>query len=801
MTVWQSYRFRPGPTSPDAERLRAFVVKLRRALRAAHGLGASLRVSWSSGVCGGVDVAVNSPAGARWMQFGLSTAYELGQWQSSPESEEDSTALPKYFVSPGGPAASPFPSEVEDVLWSETVLGELRSTRAGLRVEWVLRPDPGVPVIDDPNPPSGPVNRDGVRYRSLPERTLKDLEEGRRIGLRWRVQGQILLEPSLAGGETGGHVARLLEMASHRVGGNRFVCKSVGSPWSILHPWTVLTEAELVGLFPPPGASAFPSSAGGSYGRLRLWLGRDLNGISVGLPIDPSQGRHMLVLGETGMGKSSMVVRLAWQASRWGSVILFDPVGETAREFLAGVSESRAGDVSWVSPAHGGLTISLLSEIASGGGNSIARRERMLGDVVSALRRVRAGRYADSSYWGPRLEEMLFQAVRATSEWPGASLRVAEQMLTPEGVLWREVPEAARAHVIEVRRRIERSPQDGDGARRLLSEITRSAVLSEMLDAPSPTWSISRAVAPRRTTVVSGDAAEVGESAARYLLAVILALAWNALLAREQPTKTFLILDEAQWYAHESVGEMLRLGRRFNLHVWAVTQSLRSLPEVVRDAFATNSADMVLFRGDPSDVRDVSRWVPQITPERIMRMSKGEAAVLIDKGSETHWVHLSSPRAGSGDATHFRTASPSGGASAAPTQTESTSAVPGDPPPPPVDRTPLGRLENSPLSEALRDLLHRGGVSSELRISLAELRAQWPTEIGPADPWIRRAGRVLTENGTLVRTVNGVDGKCWVLSRDRLKGMLIPAQSDSRSDDRGKPVGTPKERSSQPEAS
>jgi hypothetical protein len=433
--------------------------------------------------------------------------------------------------------------------------------------------------------------------------------------------------------------------------------------------------------------------------------------------------------------------------------------------------------VSWVSPSIPGLTLSLLTEVASGAAN-VARRERLLGDIVAALRRVRAGRYTDSSYWGPRLEEMLFQALRAASYWPGASLSVAEQLLTPEGFSWRTVPEVARDAVSDVRRRVEHAPQDGDGARRLLSEITRGEVLREMLDAESPSWSVSQAMLPGRLTVISGDAPQVGEPASRYLLSVVLALAWNAVLGREPPSKTFLILDEAQWYAHDSVAEMLRLGRRFNLHVWAATQSLQSLSEPVRDAFTTNSADMILFRGDPSDVREISRWVPHIVPERIMRLPRGDAALLIDKGSETRWVHLSQPAVEALDPTRFRPVVPAGvpggRAQADPPMKGLSSEGARSRPARALPVTP------APFQKALKELMDHADGRSEFTVSLTELRSRWATDPVFADRMVRYGGRLLSSSGAIVRSGKDGTGSYWVLSRERVESLLFHALAEAR---------------------
>jgi hypothetical protein len=704
------------------------------------------------------------------MHFALSAAYQWGQWQAGEFTGGSSREPPEYIVALGGAPELPLPCGLDDVPWCESVLGELRGLKPGLCVEWELRPDTGVPAVelDLRSPTESPTKQAGIMTNV--ERALKDRQETRRLGPRWRVRGRIRTRPRESHRDIAARVAHLLEAASLLDGGNRLVCRPARSPFTKLRSEPVLSEAELVGLFPPLGTSTLNSSPADSLGRTRLWLGRDLRGSSMGLPIEADQGRHLLVLGETGMGKSSMVVRLAWQAARWGSVILFDPVGDTAREFLAGLPGSRNLPVDRFSPSSTGLSLSLLREISVGSVDRVSSRERLLGDVVAALKRVRAGRYVESSFWGPRLEEMLFQALRAASYWPGASLAVAEQLLTPEGFPGRMVPAEAKDPVSDVRRRIEHFPQEGDGARRLLSEITRSEVLRDLLDSPSPNWSVGTAVCPGRTTVVSGDAPQVGESVARYLLAVVLALAWNAVLVRERPWKTFLILDEAQWYAHDSVAEMLRLGRRFNLHVWAVTQSLRSLPDVVRDAFATNSADLVLFRGDPSDCRDISRWVPQIAPDRIMRMPRGEAAVLIDKGGETHWVRFPPPPLGKAARYDFRLSVPEAVAGRFAEETPSITK-------PPFASDSHGSFptqlsEAPPIVEVLRVLVSRSDGHSDIKIYLAELRAQCPGDATIAERWVRDAGRFLSSSRTLLQTGRDRVGSYWILSGERLAKVL-----------------------------
>ncbi|MCI4362101.1 MAG: hypothetical protein L3J77_02765, partial [Thermoplasmata archaeon] len=356
---------------------------------------------------------------------------------------------------------------------------------------------------------------------------------------------------------------------------------------------------------------------------------------SCGLSVEPAQGRHALLLGETGMGKSSLLVRLMARAAALGAVVFFDPIGDTSRRLIDHLPEVDLGRVVWLSPACSPVGINALAPAAP---DSLAG-QRALGDLVEALRRVRAGRYAESPFWGPRLEEMLTLALRAASRYPGGTLVDAATLLGGGGRSPRGVPPGAESAVQELIDRIRDRPDEIDGARRVLGEVVRTPILARMLATRTPAFSMAEAIRTRRIVLVSGDAPEVGEAAARTLLSVHLALLWLEIVARPA-AKTFVVADEIQGYSNDAAVELFRMGRRFNVHLWAATQSLAALPEVVREAAVTNAADIVVFRGSPDDAREVARWAPELASESLLGLRRGEAAVLAGKGSDVAWVRI-----------------------------------------------------------------------------------------------------------------------------------------------------------------
>ncbi|MCI4317527.1 MAG: hypothetical protein L3J96_03225, partial [Thermoplasmata archaeon] len=334
------------------------------------------------------------------------------------------------------------------------------------------------------------------------------------------------------------------------------------------------------------------------------------------------------------MGKSSLLVRLAAQASRIGGVVLFDPIGDTSERLLAALPTSALDRTTWVSPSLSPTGINALRGIHGPRASGDTTTERRLGDLVYALRRVRAQHYGETPFWGPRIEETVTLALEAAAAYPGGTLVTALEILRGSDHPGRVVPESARAVSAELRQRVVDRPEEVVGARRLLAEVGRSGVLRAMLCDADARWEWGEALKRGNITVISGDASDVGEQTSRYLLAIHLALLWSAVVERRSPSKLFVFLDEAHWFAHESAAEMLRMGRRFNLHLSLATQALDSLPLAVREAALTNSGDWAVFRGSPMDAKEVSRWVPNLPLDHVLNLPRGQALVLLGKGRE-----------------------------------------------------------------------------------------------------------------------------------------------------------------------
>ncbi|HEY1197429.1 MAG TPA: DUF87 domain-containing protein [Thermoplasmata archaeon] len=748
------------------EEVLAFRERLVASLRAGHGLGVAFDLLLVSGPVPQLSLGCSDPASARWVGRILFPAYGRASWVRRSASKPDPTADRRW-----GRRVRDWPDVLREPSDGPSAFDSLALAMSGVTpgvsVRWGFRPCPATwsrpRDLDGAERPRPPTEGRGSGDRLPRARRPEAPAPARPFPLFWKAKVCVALSRGEASDLVSAERVRpAIEVAlrSGRANGVRFSRRPLRLPWGSSSFF--LSEDELACVLPSIDCAVGPRERRGGEGLPILPLGRSPTGRVVGPPVEPDQGRHLAVLGETGMGKSSTLVAVARKAATLGGVVLFDPLGETARSFLSGLSAGECSRLVGVSPHGGASGINALEGIG-GRETDPVLSDRRLNDLVHALRRVRSGRYVDSNYWGPRLEEMLTRAVSAAAAFPSGTLADAHTLLATGGRTRQVVPPEAQEAVRELSDRVRERPDDAEGARRLLYEVVRSPVLRRMLCERNPVLHARELVGTGRIAVISGDASEVGESVARYLLAVYLALVWSELLARPSNPKTFVVLDESQWFSHESLAEMLRLARRRNVHVVLATHTVGSLPEAVADAVWTNVSDFIAFRSSPEEARELSRATRGLSVEELLALPRGHAAVLLGKGSSVDWVRTA------GRPMEVDPPSPDGW------------GTPPDPGPGPGDAAPREESVPATVEKVLAWILGRARAlpaGEPLRVELAELRRT----VDPEGRAIREAGARLGRAGALVSSAHSPGGSVWVLDPARIPAVTGETPPSPSSD-------------------
>jgi len=741
-----------------------------QALRAAIGLVGHLELLWETGPEGGIFLRAFGPTETAWVERCWLAASSGHVWRPVEGPATDLPPMyPRRFGQPARSSACPFPAD-PDLPWADAVAPTLGVLPAGVRIRWELEPTtpPGAPTASPPSYDRQPV---GFRLAALsePEREARDRQARRRWEPWWEVRMtlEVARAPRLRG--VANRLARIVAAAAAHGGDNRL---EFVEPWPVLrtHPRTMfLSESEVGSLLPGPQTRLTAGrEVGSSPMEPGLPLGRGDDGVVARIAVPEGEGRHLAILGETGMGKSSALVRLALEGGRHGGVVLLDPVGDTGRAFLARLPARDLARTVWISPTRSPVAVDLLASIRRDQVGDVAA-DRALGDVVDALRRVRQSRFSETPFWGPRIEETVRRALAAAAALPGGTLRDAERLLAAVGRPPTGVPPEAREAVMELWQRARERPEEVDGSRRLLAELTGRPALARMLGAVRPRFAPADLSTEGRIVVITAEATEIGEAAARYFLAVQLALFWSARLGATRYPKTFLLLEEAQWYAHESVAEMLRLGRRTNVHLYLATQALGALAETVADAVRTNAADFLVFRGSPDEAREFARWTAQIDPVQLLGLSRGHALLLRGKGAQVTPVVIVPVRSPPAARAHERLEEARD--ASRPYWPEEEAEVTGLAGPVPV----VGSL--TPGEDADRDLwlviwaaFLDAGSAESLRVPLRRLRAA----VDPEGSRVREAGRRLRSSGVLLSSDRDSEGAGWELQRSGVAELLGP---------------------------
>jgi hypothetical protein len=363
----------------------------------------------------------------------------------------------------------------------------------------------------------------------------------------------------------------------------------------------------------------------------QLCVGARISGDLVML--DPEERRrHLYIVGQTGTGKSTLLLNLIAQDLAAGEgLALLDPHGDLAEAVLLHVPRDRTNDLVHVNPADierpigfnplSGVPDDLKPIVADG--------------VVSAFRHV----WPES--WGPRLDYILTNAVRALLDVPGATLLMLPRLLIDESFRVRLVDH----HVGDPMVRsfwLNEYAGYGDHFRAeaispIQNKIGKALIeprLRNMLAQPRSTITLRRLMDERAIVICNLSKGRLGESVAHLLGALLTTSIAQAALSRaDTPAAdrhTFhLYADEFQSFATDSFALILSEARKYALTLTIGHQYLDQLPERLRDTVFGNAGSIIACR---AGAQDASILAAQI--------GLGGADALLDLPNFAGWARL-----------------------------------------------------------------------------------------------------------------------------------------------------------------
>ena len=314
--------------------------------------------------------------------------------------------------------------------------------------------------------------------------------------------------------------------------------------------------------------------------------------------------RHLYVVGQTGTGKSTLLLNLIEQDLAAGEgIALLDPHGDLAEAVLAHVPKARTNDLVYINPADLERPI---------GFNPLAQvradlKPIVADGVVSAFRHV----WADS--WGHRLDYILTNAVRALLDVPGATLLMLPRLLIDDAFRGRIVEHHVADPIVHSFWVNEYAGYNSNFRTEAIAPIQNKIgkvlmvpSLRNMLAQPQSTITLRRLMDESAIVVCNLAKGSLGESTAHLLGALLTTAVAQAALSRaDSPSSERKIFhfyaDEFQSFATDSFALILSEARKYGLTLTLAHQYLSQLPDQLRSAVFGNAGSIVACRCGAED--------------------------------------------------------------------------------------------------------------------------------------------------------------------------------------------------------
>ena len=354
---------------------------------------------------------------------------------------------------------------------------------------------------------------------------------------------------------------------------------------------------------------------------------------------------HTHLLGPTGVGKSTVLLSLALaDAAEGRGLLLLDPKGDLATDFLARLPQERADDVVVLDPTNP----------CPVGFNPLAGPPELAVVTAEAVLGVLAELFRDS--WGIRTADVLSAALLTLARIPQATLVWLVPLLTnpafrrrvlalapadPLGtdVFWQGYEaKPVRTQAVEVAPVLNK-----------LRQLMLRPGLRAMLGQAQPRFGLADLLERRRIVVVNLNQGLLGAGAARLLGTLLVAQLWQHLLARqaEPPERRQIVsvyIDEVQAFLAglpgslaDALAQARSLGAAFHL----AHQYRGQLSAEMMQAVETNTRSKVYFALSATDAAAAARLAPELEAADFQLLAQYQAyATVMHYGRRSGWFSL-----------------------------------------------------------------------------------------------------------------------------------------------------------------
>lgn len=340
-----------------------------------------------------------------------------------------------------------------------------------------------------------------------------------------------------------------------------------------------------------------------------------------GLPRS-DRGRHMYIIGQTGVGKSGLLELLTISDiySPYGFAVI-DPHGDYAQNILRRLPPERVKDVVYFNPADVDFPIAFNPlEVVD-----VKLRTHTCSELIGVLKRM-----FDS--WGPRLEYILRYSILALLDYPQATMLDITRILTDKKFR-SDVLKYVNDPVVQNFWYVEFASWNDKFAAEAVAPVlnkvgafTANPLVRNIIGQPKSGFNIRQIMDERKILIVNLSRGLVGEDNAALLGALLVTKIQMAAMSRadvpaEQRSPFYLYVDEFQNFATDSFATILSEARKYGLCLTVANQYTAQMIPQVKDAVFGNVGTIVAFRMSADDATSMQKYYePKFTAHDLVHM-------------------------------------------------------------------------------------------------------------------------------------------------------------------------------------
>jgi hypothetical protein len=321
------------------------------------------------------------------------------------------------------------------------------------------------------------------------------------------------------------------------------------------------------------------------------------------------RGRHMYIIGQTGVGKSGMLELLTISDiySPYGFAVI-DPHGDYALSILKRIPEHRIKDVVYFNPADVDFPIAFNPMEV----NDATLKTHTCSELIGVLKRM-------FESWGPRLEYILRYSLLALLDYPGSTMLDITRILTDrkfrdEVLKYVEDPVVKNFWTVEFASWNDKFAAEAVAP--VLNKVgafTANPIVRNIIGQPKSSFNIRKIMDERKILIVNLSRGLIGEDNASLLGALLVTKIQMGAMSRadipqQERIPFYLYVDEFQNFATDSFAVILSEARKYALNLTVANQYIAQMSLGVRDAVFGNVGSIVSFRTSADDARVMLKY-------------------------------------------------------------------------------------------------------------------------------------------------------------------------------------------------